>query len=261
MNNFTDFSKRFLRQNGPTILTCFGTLGVLATTILTVRATTKAVRLIDAAQIERGDEPLSRIEVIQCVGKEYLPTIMIGTASIMCIFGANYLNKRQQASLISAYTLINSSYSTYRNKLIELYGEDADQKIIDDIAVEIPEDIEIHSECLCQNLTQLPKELIGNTSLFYDEYSERYFESTIEKVILAEYHLNRNYILRGYAELNEFYMLLGLTETEYGSVVGWSMREDEMYWIDFNHRRTVLSDGRVCYAIRSVYTPDTNIVE
>ena len=40
---------------------------------------------------------------------------------------------------------------------------------------------------------------------------------------------NRNYILRGYSYLNEFYEFLGIEETEYGSVLGWAPNDDGMY--------------------------------
>lgn len=38
----------------------------------------------------------------------------------------------------------------------------------------------------------------------------------------AEYHLNRKFVLRGYASLNEFYMFLGLPQTNLGEVLGWT---------------------------------------
>ena len=71
----------------------------------------------------------------------------------------------------------------------------------------------------------------------------------------AEYHLNRNYILRGYAYLNEFYVFLGIEETDYGSVLGWAPNDDGMYWIDFNHSKTVLDDGLEVYIIEMPFEP------
>lgn len=43
-------SKRFLRGNSATILTCVGAAGVLGTAITTVQATTKAVKLIEESK-------------------------------------------------------------------------------------------------------------------------------------------------------------------------------------------------------------------
>ncbi len=58
----------------------------------------------------------------------------------------------------------------------------------------------------------------------------------------AEYHLNRNFVLRGVASLNEFYAFLGLPETRYGDEVGWTVA-DGYSWIDFEHRLVSRDDG------------------
>lgn len=42
-----------------------------------------------------------------------------------------------------------------------------------------------------------------------------------------------------------------------GEYVGWNC-DDGLYWIDFNHRKTVLDDGLEVYVIEMVWTPDTN---
>lgn len=57
--------------------------------------------------------------------------------------GANALNRRQQASLTSAYALVQGSYKEYKDKLKELYGEEAHNAIVDSIAKEKCKDISI----------------------------------------------------------------------------------------------------------------------
>lgn len=57
--------------------------------------------------------------------------------------GANALNRRQQAALTSAYALVQSSYKEYKDKLKELYGEEAHNAIVDSIAKEKCKDISI----------------------------------------------------------------------------------------------------------------------
>lgn len=96
--------------------------------------------------------------------------------------------------------------------------------------------------------------------LFYDRFSERYFESTIGKVLEAEYHLNRNLTLRGNVSLNEFYSFLGIDPIEGGSDIGWFIDDDEIYWIDFNHLYRQVDDGPVndpidCWIIDPVFDP------
>lgn len=50
---------------------------------------------------------------------------------------------------------------------------------------------------------------------------------------------------------------LGVAGLDGGEYVGWNC-DDGIYWIDFNHRKTVLDDGLEVYIIEMVWTPDTN---
>lgn len=253
MNNLLYHSQQFLKRNSATILTFVGGAGVVATAVLAVKATPKALRRIEEAKEEKGAE-LTKLEVVKVAAPSYVPTAAVGVSTLACIFGANVLNKRHQAALISAYALIDNSYKEYKKKLTELYGEEAHEKIVDAIAVEKSKDPDIHCSNLTSSCDLSTEEGASEPVLFYDEYSGRYFEAPIERVITAEYHLNRNFVLRGGAILNEFYDFLGLEPTEYGSTVGWAV-EDEFYWIDFNHRKTVLDDGLEVYIIETPYGP------
>lgn len=243
----------FCKRNASTILTGIGGAGVVTTTVMAVKATPKALKSIEEAKTIKGDE-LTTIEKIKVAGPKYIPTIIVGTATVACIFGANILNKRQQAALASAYALLDSSYKEYKGKLKELYGEEAHQNIVNAIMIENADDVYVHSECLCMNCDLSLEENDGEPKLFYDEHSNRYIEATIEQILQAEYHLNRNFVLRGYVYLNEFYEFIGVETNDYGSVLGWSV-EDEFYWIDFNHRKVVMPDGLEVYIIETPYGP------
>ena len=50
----------FLRRNSSTILTCAGGVGVVATAVLTAKATPKAMRLLEEARNEKGYSSSSR---------------------------------------------------------------------------------------------------------------------------------------------------------------------------------------------------------
>lgn len=253
-------NKQFWKDNSATILTGLGSIGVVATAVLAIKATSKAVKVLKDSKEEKGEE-LTKSEIVKKVGKIYIPTVLTGEATIGCIIGSNVLNKKQQASLMSAYALLDNSYKEYKNKLKELYGEEAHQDIVNSLAVEKADDIYIHSECICSNCDLALDGHSSEPKLFYDEYGKRYFEATVEQVMSAEYHLNRNYILRGFSVLNELYEFLGLEPTKYGSVVGWAPLDDGMYWIDFNHRKIALKDGTECYIIEMPFAPTANYDE
>ena len=245
----------FLKKNSATILTVAAAVGVITTSVLSSKAAIKASRVLAHKEEEKG-EKLTFEETISSVWTIYIPPVVAGMSTIACVFGANILNKRQQASLASAYALIDNSYKEYKAKLKELYGEEAHNNIVDAIAAEKCEDVHVYAGGLTSAYTQ-EIESDAEPRLFYDEYSGRYFETTIEKVLLAEYHLNRNYILRGFARLNEFYEFLGLEPTDYGETVGWDIC-GEIYWIDFNHRKAFIgddNDGFECYIIEMPYYP------
>ena len=252
-------AKLFLKRNASTSLTCIGGAGVVGTAILAVKATPKALRVLEEAEKEKGEE-LTVAEKIVVAGPKFVPTIIIGAATVTCIFGANVLNKRKQAALVSAYALIDRSYNEYKDKLKELYGEEAHQNIVDSIAIEKAKDIHINSANVLTMCDTSLEDDYSEPVLFYDEYDNRYFEAPIEQVLLAEYHVNRNLVLRGYVPLNELYDFLGLEPTEYGSTVGWSV-EDEFYWIDFNHRKVLLDDTLECYIIETPWGPSVESLE
>ena len=244
----------FIKRNASTILTCLGGAGVVLTTITAVKATPKALAVLEEAKKEK--EELTTVEKIKIAGPKYIPTILIGTGTVACIFGANIMNKRHQAALVSAYTLVDSSFKEYKQKLKELYGEETHNNVINAIAVEKADpDVVARGSYFGTSCDLSTEEACGDPVLFYEEYGNRYFESTIEQVISAEYHLNRNYALRGYTVLNELYEFLGLETTDYGSVLGWAPTDEGEYWVEFNHRKVVLDDGLECYILEMPFEP------
>ena len=248
-------SKAYLKHNSSTILTAIGILGVAATSIMTAKATIKAFEIVNEEECEKKRE-LTKKEIVVLAGPSYFPAILVGASTIACILGANILNKRQQAMLSSAYALVNASFKEYKDKVKELYGEETHNNITNAIAVEKAKDSHVVVSYLGGDC-DLSIDDESEPRLFYDEFSGRYFETTTEQVLEAEYHLNRNYILRGYADLNEFYEFLGLEKTDYGDTLGWEPLDEGMYWIDFNHRKTVLEDGLECYVLEMPFEPMT----
>lgn len=239
-------ARLFVKRNASTILTCVGAVGVVATSVATVKATTKAVRLLEEAEKQKGEE-LSKTEVVKITWPVYVPPVLIGASTIACLFGANILSKHQQAAIASAYALLDSSYKEYKTKVEELYGENANANVRDEIAKDKYEenDISVESE---------------DKQLFFDEFSGRYFESTLLAVQSAEYDINRDLVMRDYATLNEFYDYLGLAPIESGDELGWSTGMNFDYywqvWIDFSHHKVTMDDGLECYIISMMSEPN-----
>ena len=151
-----------------TVLTCVGAIGVVATAVVTAKATPKAIAMLKKAEEEKGEE-LTKLEIVKTAAPAYIPAILIGTSTIACVFGANILNKQHQASLASAYALLDNSYREYRKKVDELYGEDTDDRVLVELAKEEYEDIK--------------DSVSGEKQLFFDYSTLRYFEASMDDVI------------------------------------------------------------------------------
>lgn len=247
-----------LRTMSPTILTCLGAIGTITTSVLAVKGTPKAIRKIRSDSCINHDgspDSYTKIEAVKSAWIYYVPATIAGVSTIVCILGANILNKRQQASISSAYALLNSSYQEYKNKLKELCGEETHQKIVNALAVEKAKDVYISANCICRcSSLYFDEQNPEDIRLFYDTFSKRYFESTIPRVLEAEYHLNRNWCLGGEITVNEFYKFLGIEPIEGGNKLGWDY-SDGLAWIDFIHHKTVLDDGLKVYIIEFMFAP------
>lgn len=240
----------FFKRNGSTILTTIGVAGVVATTILAIKATPKATQLLEEAREEKGEE-LTNTETILTVAPVYIPTMVVGASTVTCILSAQVLNKRQQAALTSAYALLHSSHQEYKNKVIEMLGKEANDEINAEIAKDKYKDQDIV--------------VSEGQELFYDTFSDRYFESTKSKVKEAEYFLNSDLIMRDYVYLNEWYDYLDLELVDGGWELGWCTGNCmSMYWqqwIDFGHSQVTMDDGRECIAINFWQEPIMNFEE
>lgn len=261
--------QHFFRKHGSTTLAFLGATGVIGTAVLSAVATPKAVKCIERAKEEKGEE-LTTMEKVKVVAPVYIPTALLGVSTITCIFGSTALSKRSQASMASAYALLNQGYTEYRKKVNELYGEDADKKVRDAIALQKCEVVDRDYVNWCSDAISLDEITDENEyCLFYEEISGRYFESTLLKVQSAEYHFNRNFTMFGAACVNDYYQCLGLAAIEGGDSIGWNI-SDGVYWMDFDHRKVAINDDlqvnlirphQFAYAISPIWSPSVDFDE
>lgn len=240
--NLINSSKLFLRRNSPAILTFLGAAGVVATSIAAVKATPKAIALLEKTKEEKGEE-LTKLEMVKVAGPAYIPAIAIGASTIACIFGANALNKKTQASIMSAYALLDTSYKQYKSKVKELYGENSDRNVKKEIAKDKFKNNDIH---------------INNEKiLFFDFYSLRYFESTERLVLKAENRVNELLKLYGRASLNDFYESLGMPTAYTGYELWWNVQKCPS--VEFTHDITTMDDGLECCVISMSVEPECEL--
>ena len=232
--------KNFFKKNSSTILTIVGAAGVIATAVLAVKATPKAMASLEEAELEK-DEPLTTIEKIKIAGPAYIPAIATGASTIICIFGANALNKKQQASLISAYAMLEQSYQKYKNKAVELFGEAANRDIHKALASDIHEDE-----------YEYPKD--DDEIWCWTNYSMQRFYSTPETLDEGIRTLNRLTESRIPVSVNDFYNMIGAPLIEGGNYVGWNGP------VEIETDIIELDDGLECFTIVFLTEPTADFI-
>lgn len=235
----------FIRSNSTTLLSIAATVGVVITTVLAVKATPKAEAKIRDIPKKADEEP-SKKEIVKATWQVYIPTVLVGTATIGCIIGSNSLSRKQQAALAGAYVVLAKNYKRYKDQVIQFFGEEADEKVKDAIAKEEVKDVKPSSS--------------SSTCLFYEEHYGEIFERSMLEVLSAELEMNRRFVTNGEVPLNDFFDLLALDHRIESEDLGWGQEDVfdacQCCWLNFEHHLTVTDDGMEVYTI-SVETPPT----
>lgn len=218
--------RKFASKRSPEILTGIGIAGMITTTILAVRATPKALELIEEQKEEESVDELSSFEVVKVAWKPYIPAMVTCVVSTACLIGASSVNTKRNAALATAYKLSETALSEYREKVVETIGEKKERIVRDKVAEE-----RVKKNPVSKNEVIVT----GNgKTLCFDPISGRYFMCSIETIKRAENDLNKQMLhdISGYVSLNEFYDELGLDHTSVGDDLGWNT--DQLIDINFS---------------------------
>lgn len=230
--------KTAIKKHSPEILTGIGIAGMITTTVMAVRATPKALILIEERKEEIGAEKLEAMDMVKTTWACYIPAAITGTLSVACLIGASSVNARRNAALATAYTLSESALKDYQGKVIEMFGEKKNEAVKDAVAKDKVE----KNPVVTREVIITEK---GNT-LCYDAISGRYFKSDIEKIKKAECELNRQMLDDMYVSLNDFYYEIGLDSVKLGDELGWNV---DSGYIDLSFSSQLASDGTPCLVI------------
>ena len=183
-----------LVKHSPAILTAFGITGMIGTTVLAVKATPKALDLIENKKEELDKDKLTVVETMKATWKCYVPAAITCATSAACLIGASSVHTKRNAALATAYKLSESALIEYRDKVVETIGEKKEQSVRDAIAKD-----HVEKNPVTNNEVIITDK--GYT-LCYDELSGRYFYSDIEKIKKAANELNRQMLNDMYVSLN-----------------------------------------------------------
>lgn len=238
---------RVLTKYSPGILTGIGITGMIGATFMAVKATPKALYLIEAKKEESEVEELTPIETIKTCWTCYIPATLTTVLSAVCLIGASTVSTKRNAALATAYSISEAALREYQEKVVEVVGEKKEKAVRDAVAKDqIEKDPVTKSEVVIIDS--------NSNTLCYEPLSGRYFKSTIDKIKKAEIKLDRQMIQEMYVSLNDFYWEIGLDETDLGDKMGWNLSKGYM---DLSFSSQLADDGTPCavivYGIPPVY--------
>lgn len=234
-------------KHSPEILTGLGIAGMITTTVLAVKATPKALDLINDRKDELETEKLPPIEVVKTAWKCYIPAAVTCATSTACLIGASSVHLKRNAALATAYKLSESAISEYKDAVIDKIGEKKEQTIRDKIAEEKMKKNPVSSSEVF--ITEK-----GNT-LCYDTISGRYFKSDIDRIKRAENAINKQLLDEMYVSLNDLYDELDLDHTKLGDELGWKI-DDGLVELYFSSQ--LADDGTPCVVMDFTRAPKYN---
>ena len=243
ITNFVKTTKGFISKHSPEILTGIGVTGMITSAVLAVRATPKALMLIEDAKVEKEDD-LTRIEVVKVAWKPYIPAIATGIMSISCIIGASTINTKRNAALATAYAISEKTLLTYKDKVIETIGEKKEKEIREKVAQD-----EVDKKPVSGSQIIITSK--GDT-LCKDSITQRYFKSDMDTIKKAINNLNREINNRDYVSLNQFYSEIGLEGIPTGDRIGWNVSSG---LIDVDFDACISEDGQPCIVVEHLELP------
>lgn len=232
------------KKHSPEILIGMGIAGAASSVIFAIKATPKAMILLEEKRQELGVEKLEAKEIIKTAAPVYIPTAVSFGVSVACIVGASSVNARRNAALTAAYTLSESTLRTYRDKVLETVGEDKEREIRQKAAIEQ------------QQKTPEPQTLVvsgaaGQLKCF-DSLSGRYFVSTKNEIDKAVNEFNRQLRDDMRISLNDWYDLIGLDTNKLGDMLGWDI---ERGYVETCYASRLDEDGLPCLVVNYVEPP------
>ena len=265
MNRLLKLAKgagHILAKNSPAILTGVAVVGVITTAVMVGRVTPEAKHRIEAFEddlwehervrkdnAKHNDEEYipgtvkaSARDKIALTWRLYAPAVGSGVLTITAIIMANRIQSKRLAVAVGAYSLAEAALQEYQEATVREAGEETLKKIRTDIAQRKIDDTVPDIDGVATTG--------GGSELCYDNWSGRYFKTSIEDIHSAVNKFNHRLMNDVWLSLNELYSELGLERIYLGDDLGWTA--DKLVEPDI---QTMLANGRIPVLVLDYYNP------
>lgn len=245
IKQFVKSTEMFLVRRSPEILVGVGITSMITSTVMAVRATPKALMLIEEKKKVLKTEKLSVSDTVKATWKCYIPAVATSVIGAGCVIGSSAVSYKRNAALAAAYTLSENTLREYQEKVIETIGEKKEHLVRDEISKD-----QLKKNPVSNNTVVM----MGNEkTLCYDPVSKTYFRSSINKIDKAINHTNDQLLKEGYVSHNVFLLELGLEPNDESEEKGWRWEKDGM--IEWYPSSQIADNDEPCVVINYYCEP------
>lgn len=266
--------KSVITANSPVLLLGTTIAGVVTTGVLAAKAGWKAREIVFLEEMRRESEareglnnlnpegfetfaehreamqevylPLTTQEIAQLTWMEFALPALSGAGTIAAAVGTHTIHTKRANAMAALYAVTSNKLDDMSEKAEELLGPKKTQQLNNEIAQrQVDRNPVDNSEVII---------LDENDELCYDEWSGRWFKSSMNKIEGAINAINRQLIDEGDASLNDFYERVGLPTITMGSSFGWSGEK-----IDGRFGAVTAHDGRPAISVSFYQTPKDDL--
>lgn len=240
-----------IRKHSPEILVASGIVGVVTSTVMACKATTK----IDEVLTESKEHVEMTKKYVEDNGftekytendykkdltimytqrgmklvKLYAPAVILGTVSITAILAGHNILRKRNVALAAAYATVDKGFKEYRGRVIERFGEELDKELKYNIKAKDVEEVKVNEETGKEEISKKTVNVADPNA--YSDYARFFDDGCTGWTKDPEYNLmflkdqqryaNDRLQSKGSLFLNEVYDMLGIPRTKAGACVGW----------------------------------------
>lgn len=252
-----------IKKASPEIMVVAGVVGVVTSTVMACKATTKVNDILEETRKQvddvhnvldsdviteeeyNNDDAKKDLAIIYTQAgvkliKLYAPSVIVGALSITGILASHKILKKRNVALTAAYATIDRSFKEYRGRVVERFGKELDRELRYNIKAQEIEEKTVDKD---GNETIEKKTISVVDPNMYSDYARIFDNGSMGWTKDPEYNLmflklqqnqaNDRLRAQGYLFLNDVYDMLGIPRTKAGQIVGWVYDEENPFGDNF----------------------------
>ena len=237
-----------VKKHSPEILVVVGVAGVVTSTVMACKATTKASDILEehknqmnaidqvvkmdcddyTEEDHKKDTTIVYTQTAIKFVKLYSPSVMIGVLSLGCIIYSHNILTKRNAALAAAYATVDRGFKEYRGRVVERFGKELDHELRYNIKAQEFEKTEVdkkgNEKVVKETVNVADPNLYSDYARFFDDGCNGWSkdpEQNLTFLKCQQAYANEKLKANGYLFLNDVYKMLGIPATKAGQIVGW----------------------------------------